>query len=70
MRVTEWLNEGGISLLVKKIGVQQREYQELVNRDVALQVQYMEQQRRLQKLAEAHQVLQVQYMEQQRNSNN
>jgi len=65
-RVTEWLNEGGRSLLVKKIGVQQREYQELVNRDVALQVQYMEQQRQLQKLAEAHQSLQVQYMEQQK----
>jgi len=65
-RVTEWLNEGGRSLLVKKIGVQQREYQELVNRDVALQVQYMEQQRQLQKLAEAHQSLQVQYTEQQR----
>jgi hypothetical protein len=48
--------------LVKKVEVQQREYQELMNKHVALQVQYMEQQRKLQKLGEA---MQVQYVEQQ-----
>jgi len=61
-RVTELLSESRRSLLVKKVEVQQREYQELMNKHVALQVQYMEQQRKLQKLGEA---MQVQYVEQQ-----
>ena len=72
-RVTDWLHESERSLLIKKIEVQGRGYQELVNRDVALQVQYMEQQKAymnqqsdMHKLAEAHQALQVQYMEQQK----
>ena len=64
-RVTDWLRESGRSLLAMKVEVQQREYQELMNKDVALQVQYMEQQRKLQKLVEQHLSLRMEYVQRQ-----
>jgi len=61
-RVTELLSESRRSLLVKKVEVQQREYQELMNKHVALQVQYTQQQRQLQELIAEKSALRMQSM--------
>ena len=62
-QVTERLKEGEKAIMIKKVEGQRAEYQELMNKHVALQVQYMEQQKQFQ---EQHQALQVQYSEQQK----
>jgi len=64
--VTYRLHESERSLLAEKIEVQNRELQELLNKDISLQTQYMEQQRQFGKVLEGYINLQSQYMEQQR----
>ena len=60
-QVTERLKEGEKAIMIKKVEGQRAEYQELMNKHVALQMQYMEQQKQLnQILIEQQLVLQEQ----------
>jgi hypothetical protein len=49
-QVTDRLKEGEKRIMIKKVEGQRAEYQELMNKHVALQVQYMEQQKQLDQL--------------------
>jgi hypothetical protein len=49
-RVTERLKEGVAPLVIRKVGTQRVEYQELMTKHLALQVQYMKQQELLQEM--------------------
>ena len=67
--VTHRLLKSENSLLVKNIRVKNRQFEELLNKDISLQTQYIEQQRQFQKLLEEHMDLQSRYPNQQRRYN-